>query len=62
MTLIKSPITSSFRKATHAAKMARDSNQLNAAERKKSIAASVAIHNHTINTEAKKKVKNEEIV
>jgi hypothetical protein len=42
--------------------MARESNQLYAAEKKKSIAASVAIQNHTINTEAKKKVKNEEIV
>jgi hypothetical protein len=55
-------IQGTIRKAKNAAKMARESNQLDVAERKKSIAASVAYQNHTLNTEAKKKVKNEEIV
>ena len=45
--------------------MTRDTsnnNQIDSAERRKSIAASVTLQNHTVNTEAKKKVKNEEIV
>lgn len=49
----------------NAARMTRDTNnnnQVDSAERRKSIAASVTVQNHTVNTEAKKKVKNEEIV
>ena len=55
-------IQGTIRKATNAGHMARDSNQLGTGERIKSIGASVAIQNHTVNNEAKKKVKNEEIV